>query len=395
MIRSAYKQASYGLAEISVRSELRNRFKTNILDSWFLQSSVKFGIGQFKADKELGVDKRIFGGKKNLGRRNNGLISNEEWKELRLLPLYIIGEAPQKGNRKFEFFHEKIVFKPRNGEKHDLFLPKLRNNYNKVYSQLLRLAEEKSIAITITLSNDFICLSYDEQKLRETRYRTPLKSRYAGIDLNPNYIGVSVFDGNSRLVETKLFSLKELTGKHTNQDKLNHETIEIGHAIGKWLSHLQVNNVFCEELSFNKGDSGLGKNFNRLTKNQWKRERFTATIEKYFKVIYINAAYSSTIGNIMNPTLPDPIAASAEIARRGWEVVINKSKKFYPDLISKRELECRWKDVLFSDFKNWKELHDFVKKIAKVRYRNPLPQGESFRKFKSDNSCVCVADNFY
>ena len=393
MIRSAYKQASYGLAEISVRAELRERFKSSKLDSWFIQSAVKFGIGQFKADKELGVDKRVFGGKKNLRRRNKGLITNEDWKELRLSPLYIIGEAPQKGNRKFDFLLDKIIFKPWSGEKHEIALPKLRKNYKKIYEQLVRLASEKIIPITVTLTSEFICLSYDEQKLVENKYKPPIKGRYAGIDLNPNYIGISVFDGD-KLVATKLFNLKELTGKNTNQDKLNHETIEIGHSIGRWLKHLRVSNVFCEELSFSQGDSGIGKDFNRLTKNQWKREKLTASIEKYFKVIYINAAYSSTIGNLNHPNLPDPVAASAEIARRGFECVVNKSKKFYPDLISKRELEDRWKETEFPDFKNWKELHDFVKKIAKLRYRNPLPKEEFYRKFKSEKSSVYIVDNF-
>lgn len=393
MIRSAYKSASYGLAEISVRAELRDRFKESKLDSWFLQSAVKFGIGQFLADKELKVEKRVFGGKKNLKRRNKGLISSEEWKELRISPLYIIGEAPQKGNRKFEFHQDKIVFKPYRGEKHELFLPELRNNYKRIYEKLVRLAEEKLIAITVTLTSEFICLSYDEAKLKETKYKKPIKDRYAGIDLNPNYIGVSVFD-SSGLVETKLFSLKELTGKHSNQDKLNHETIEIGHNIGCWLSHLRVNKVFCEELTFSQGDSGLGKNFNRLTKNQWKREKLTSAINKYFKIIYINAAYSSTIGNLNHPNLPDPVAASAEIARRGWEVVVNKSKKFYPELIEKIDLERRWKDVQFPDFSSWKELHDFVKKKAGLRYRNPLPSEESFRKFVSEKSSVYIVDNF-
>ena len=44
MIRSAYKAASFGLAEISVREELRNRFSSTQLDSWFQQSAVKSGI---------------------------------------------------------------------------------------------------------------------------------------------------------------------------------------------------------------------------------------------------------------------------------------------------------------------------------------------------------------
>ena len=393
MIRGAYAQASYGLAEISVREELRNRFSSSRLDSWFVQSAVKFGMGQYKADKELGVEKRVFGGKKNLKRRNSGLISREEWRSLRISPLYIIGESMQKGNRKFDFYEDKIIFKPWRGELHELKLPSLRKNFSKIYSNLVILASEKATPITVSLTSTHICLTFDETKLELEKYKSPIKGRYAGIDLNPNYIGVSVFDG-SKLIETKLFSLKELTGKNKSEAKISHESIEVGHTIGRWLKQLRVDHVFCEQLNFKQGDSGLGKNYNRLTKNQWKREKFTSILEKYFKVAYINAAYSSTIGNLNHPNLPDPVAASAEIARRGFEVVVNKSKKFYPELISKRELERRWKDVSFPEINSWKELHDFIKKTAKLRYRNPLPSEESFRIFKSEKSSVYIVDNF-
>jgi len=44
MYRSAYSAASVGVAEISIRTDLTNRYK-NQLDSWFLQSAIKRGIG--------------------------------------------------------------------------------------------------------------------------------------------------------------------------------------------------------------------------------------------------------------------------------------------------------------------------------------------------------------
>ena len=47
-------------------------------------------------------DKRIvFGGKKNLLRRQHSLLSKDEWKDIRLGQLNIIGEACKHGNRKF------------------------------------------------------------------------------------------------------------------------------------------------------------------------------------------------------------------------------------------------------------------------------------------------------
>lgn len=388
LIRSAYKQASYGLAEISLRND--ERFKNSKLDSWFTQSAIRSGIGMFKSDFATNRTKRIFGGKKNFNRRCKNFISNQEWKEKRLLPLYVIGEAPQKGNRKFNFDYYSITFKPYKGKKIEINLPKMNSNWSELWKEAIILATNKVIPITVFLTADHICLTFDDKIVKKSikTKPKPIKNRYAGIDLNPNYIGISVFD-NNKLIDTKLFNLSELTGKCKNENKIKHETREISNAIGKWLTHLRVNRVFIEELNFKQGSLNKGKNLNRLCKNQWKRSDFTSTLEKHFKLYSINAAYTSTIGNILEPTLPDPIAASSAIAKRGYELVIKKSKKFYPELPSIKELKDRWKETEFPDFNSWKELHDFIKN-SNLRYRVPIPEKEGFRIFQNQSSMVGV-----
>lgn len=388
MIRSAYKFACDNLKEIEVRGKLRDRFD-GILDSWYQQSAVKYGMGQAKADKELGVFSRIFGGKKNLIRRSSGYISNEEWKECRLTPLYLIGESPAYGNRKFDFFVDRIIFKPFKSKKIEIILPNMRKNYMKMWAEAVRLSLEKEIPITISLTKFRINITFDNKRVKTSinKFQPPVKNRYAGVDLNPNYIGISIYD-NHVLVSTRLFSLKDLTGKNINENKLQHETIEIGHSIGKWLKSQQVDFVFCEKLTFDNA-SLKSKNLNRLCKNQWKKTVLLESINKYFKIYYVNAAYSSTIGNVLNTTLPDPVAASAEIARRGFEIVIQKSKKFYPELPTKEYLQDLWKETEIFSVKTWKELHDWIKN-AKLKYRVPLPPVESFRIFQSRHSRVGV-----
>ena len=395
MIRSAYAQARLGLAEISVRAELRERFKQSPLDSWFIQSAVKSGMGMADADRKLEIDNRIFGGKKNFKKRCEGKITSEEWKELRLLPLYSIGEAIPKGNRKFDFHSDKIIFKPYKGVKIEIPIPSLKKNWRKLYDNLVLLTNQKSIPVTVSLTSKGIALSFDEQKVSDSykNFKKPIETRYAGIDLNPNFIGISVFDGN-RIVATKLYKLSELTGKISSDKKLECETFEIANDLGRWLKHLQVNYVFIEELSFAKGDSGLGKNFNRLTKNKWKREKFLDCLGKYFKLIKINAAYTSTIGNVLHPELPDAVAASTEVAQRGYRIVVQKLKQqFYPPLPEHKDIADRWKETDIPLVNDWKELHNFLKK-AGLRYRVPHPPDESFRIFKSEKSSVYIVDNF-
>ena len=152
------------------------------------------------------------------------------------------------------------------------------------------------------------------------------------------------------------------------------------------MKHLRVDKVFVEELKFKNGDKKKGKGFNRLVINKWKRSTFDRILAKYYKTYKVNAAYSSTIGNVLNPTLPDPVAASTEIARRGYRLTISKNGQFYPELPAKSYIEDRWKKPDVPDFKEWKELHDWLK-LTGLKYR--VDVGSSmFRTFESRRSCV-------
>jgi hypothetical protein len=120
-----------------------------------------------------------------------------------------------------------------------------------------------------------------------------------------------------------------LTGKNASFNKLDHETKEIFQYIGKKLKSLQVEYVFLEDLKFDSKSKKKSKGFNRLTINQWNRNTPYSILSKYFKnkIFKVNAAYSSTIGNCLY-NYPDPINASLEIGRRGFDVIILKKKNY-------------------------------------------------------------------
>lgn len=393
--RVAYKHASLGLTELDVRHHCKSLFSSS--DSWLLQSAVKKGIGQFKADFELAklenrefTGNRIFGGKKNFIRRNKGLITHEEWKECRLESLYFIGEAPVYGNRKFSFNVDSITFKPYKGAKFELSFPTLHGNWSKEYQNIVEATTNKAIPVTVSLDEKFIYLSFEENKLKTKKPKKIIKGRYLGIDLNPNYIGVSYFDENKELLDTTLYNFKGLTGKNINHDKLKHEVREVAIAIGSQAQHYQVEYIFVEELKFGQGDKKKGKAFNRLTTSQFLFNEFIRMLSKFGVVKKVNAAYSSTIGNIVHHQYPDPIAASMEIARRGIESrVVKGSKSFYPAMVQIEELQRRWKDVVFPKFGSWIELHRYLK-VTGLKYRVPIPDIGMFRLFSSISSQVLV-----
>ena len=412
VIRIAYNRFREGLSEKEIRLFLKtmNLYSESItIDSWFIQSGIYKAKEMFNKDLETSKSsgifpKRIFGSKNNLIKRSKGLISKEEFKNNRILPLLIIGEVPYKGNRKFNFTNaEFIEFKPFRNCNININLPKLRKNLKSELEALIKYAALKKIPYQIQLSDKFIWITFNSTKLKELEKEniySPVKNRYCGIDLNPNYIGFSVKDPvSNKIIHTEQIDLKNLTGKFACPNKLNYETIEIFHYIGRKLKSLDVEYIFLEDLNFKNGNKGLGKRFNRLTINQWSRNLPYEILSKYFKnkIFKVNAAYSSTIGNCLYD-YSDPINASLEIGRRGFEVIILKKKNekgvssFYPKFnLSMMREEIR-NQTAHLELNSWKELHTFLKNSG-LRYRVSLDEVKSLhrvfsRKFYSQRSRV-------
>ncbi len=412
IIRIAYNRFREGLSEKEIRLFLKTmnlHSESIVIDSWFIQSGIykakEMYSKDLEASKSSGIfPKRIFGSKSNLIKRSKGLISKEEFKNNRIIPLLIIGEAPKSGNRKFNFTNtEFIEFKPFNKCKISISLPKLRKNIKSELESLIKFSNSNKIPYQIQLSDKFIWITFDNFKLEDLEKQNkyvPVKNRCCGIDLNPNYIGFSVKE-NDKIIHTEEIDLKNLTRTNINYDKLNHETIEIFHYIGRKLKSLNVEYVFLEDLNFKNGNKGLGKRFNRLTINQWNRNLPFEILSKYFKnkIFKVNAAYSSTIGNSLY-NFSDPINASLEIGRRGFEVIILKKRNkegvsgFYPEFnLLKMRDELR-KQTAGLELNSWKELHTFLKN-SKVRYRVSLDDASTLhkvfcRKFYSKKSKVII-----
>ena len=389
VIRSSYSQDK---SEKELRSYFKSFSNLPDLDSWFIQSGIKYGLGQKKADVELDVKTRIFGSKSNFLDRLKNKISKDEYQQRRLMPLFVIGEANREGNRKFDFSHiidsNKIIFKPKRGMKIDVSLPNLRKNIKRQLHFIEMLTHDEVLPITISLTSTHICISYDETLITKQEKYVGSRNKILGIDLNPNYIGTSIQDKSGKVIDTKMWKLNELTGKSGESsshgkskylsNKLLHETREIAKEVINFSKSHHVGLIAIEKLNFAQGDKKLGKNFNRLTSNVWKRTEFVRLLKKYakilnIKVVDVNAAYSSTIGNILNSSYPDPIASSIEIGRRGNTWI------FYPDLILKEDLSNLWKEAKDWIYESWIELHVLIKKSG-MKYRVPISNEIVFKQ---------------
>lgn len=264
VVRFSYNRFKEGLKEIEVRSKCRQIFKAN---SWFIQCAIKEGKAVFEKFKEKKV---IFGGKKNLKDYLKKLISKEEYKQRKLSPVTIQGERNYKGNRlfNFKFNEEKLELKLSRADHREIKLPKLRGNLRKKLSVLQDLIEQKKATVTVKFDEEFIWLTYDESLLDTERFKDLKVSRVLGLDLNPNYIGLSVLEFNNedkfKVLHKKVFDLRALntTSKKSSVDKASKyltnkrkfELIEICHEISKLISYWKCLKLSIEDLSIKSSD---------------------------------------------------------------------------------------------------------------------------------------------
>jgi IS605 OrfB family transposase len=340
-------------------------------------------------------DKRItFGSKLLFKRKCKGLITNEEWKEKRLKRLYTQGETFKYGNRYFDldFYNNQIIFKYDRNNYYILDVKPSKNQLKELI-KLQELCENKQSKYTISLGENDICISFEEIKSEEKiNY---IENRFIGIDLNPSCIGISILEYKDKLeiLKTYSFDFKNITDKILRENKnlnnkLNYEILEISKRISNISKQFKCKFIFIEDLEF----KDYTKYNNRLLNNLWKRNMFIDNLQKRCninnqKLFKVNPAYTSFIGNCMYDYV-DPINASIEIGRRGFECIILKNKKFYPTFYLKESLKHQWKETVNDIINNWRELFNLIKN-SKLSYRISLNEcNYSFDVFRKKSRMV-------
>ena len=454
---------NYEKGSSNLIQKLKSLNNINLMNSWFIQCAVNeayqlfksylYRIDEFnqkldrktellnkenrtfKENKELRklfkakFPKIIFGGKYNFYDRCSLNISKDEFKLKRLNPLYSIGTAkPYKGNQKFRISEDltKVIFQPKCKEKYELTLIGVTKGYKKILNKLYIHQLNKDLPITYKLRNDYIYISFEEDKLYKDEFDfKKIKDRYMSLDLNPNYIGYSIIDwkssSNFKIIDSGVYSFKELndiykTLKGTDSsnkkkiwlnNKRNHEIIEVAKNLINKCCYYKVENFIVEDLNIKVCDRNKCKNYNRLCNNTWIRNKFLNNIQKRCKIFNINylevlPQYSSFTGNIIfrSLNLPDQVLSSIEISRRGFEfrhqyvlkdedvkknivkIDINNDKIF-KDLFIKSMEEFNVQET----FKDIVDVYFYFKRNSKLLYRVSLDNFSScFREFLTKQS---------
>ena len=447
VIYNKMKEQKYSGKQLrNLPSSLNN---LELLDTWMIENTIK------EAERICATEKKdqhiVFGGKKNLLRRQKNLISKEEWKDIRLGQLNIVGEACKHGNRKFRISDNLlyILFQPaslkRKSDNMKLFMPNLKKGIKKILNKLKDLQNECSIPISYKLGLKYIYLTFDESKIFKNIENRQKKNRIFAIDLNPNYIGYSVVDWmnerdfnviktgcyNFKKLNDKQFALKltkkqrkelkrkerlNITNKAKNKNvyfnnKRKHEIIEVAKDIVNVAKQYQCDLVVTEDLNIKSQDKSKGKNLNRLCNSFFIRNTFINNLNKRCNINGIQfqkvmPAYSSFIGNFLyrSLNLPDPILASIELGRRGYEfnaqyiektkekskTIVQPSLKKFDDLVSKSLEEFGIKE----NFKDLIDLYYMFQKDSKMMYRVPFKKDLKWSKFKCNKSYISELDKF-
>lgn len=270
----------------------------------FTQSHL-FNSAQYNAKDiyQLNKDKKvIFGGKKLFLDRVNNKISKEEFQLKKLMPLYSVGEAIQKGNRLFKIIDENnILFKPCRDVKINLKLNSIGNNYKKKLKQLIKLQDSKQISISYKLDSEYVYIIFDNSRIESNFYKTK-KNRVIAVDLNPNYLGYSIVDWKDeneyQIIDKGVFDISAINEKENNlkcsssnkrklyiKNKRDYELIKIARKLFDLAKHYKCEIFAIEELDIKTKDLNKGKRLNKLINNQWNRNKFISVLKKLVIVL--------------------------------------------------------------------------------------------------------------
>ena len=246
------------------------------------------------------------------------------------------------------------------------------------------------------------------------------------IDMNPNYIGWSIIDWKSEsdfnIIKSDVISIKKLNDYDQSlkdkglsseskerkyiSNKRNYETLQISKNLINKAIYYKCQIFSIEDLNIKSGDCNKGRKFNKLVNNNWCRNKLINNLVKRcnifgIKLLQVKPEYSSFIGNFLFRTLnlPDPILASIEISRRGYEFYnqyITKVKEIKKNIIQPKIDQFRnlWiKSLEEFDLKdNWldfKQLYLYFKK-SKLKYRLSIDNNLQFSRVFSGKSQLSV-----
>jgi IS605 OrfB family transposase len=358
-------------------------------DAHFINSAVKRAEGIYKSAETRGQDKITFG-QKAFDRYHAKEITKDQLKKERAFAIYSIGEANQKGNRKYNFLsYDTFVFKPDNDHHFGFRLYPTSKNRIKYLKAIHQLANNKLAPITVTIDKKFIYFTFDIAAIQDVARPNIQNSRILGVDMNPNNFGYVIKDQSViyqaeklDFMDLRLYTLKGFASdsdeKKNLTNKKNYEVIQAAYYVVEQAIQFHCEAISLEQLDGMKGKT-KNKHFNRAVNNDFKRTLFKSIIQKLcaernIKFIEIMPAYTSFWGHVKyHHKLDDPCSAAACIADAGM-IGLDQLKKgekrqcWFKQVMINRLLYVknsylnRWNETDLN-FDSIEDLHKSIKKL--------------------------------
>ena len=379
VVRYAFNRALEGKSKFDIFSLLNDLNNVDVLDLSWKREAAKLGYAIAKAalaryketnnSKDLKV---IFGGKNLFYKRSIGKITRDEYKKsYKLQPITCEGsKADSLGNRKFKFDFNTFEGTVRLGKDVIPFSCHKTSKRNMMLlARLQELVLRKEIGFTCKLTSEYFYIVFDLDKLPIEKPYKRREDVTLAIDMNPNYVGLSITDKNNNVLHRRCYDLSRIT----NNNKRKYELTQVVLEIKKLCVKYGVCYVGFEKLKMQPSDKGKGRLFNRQCNNEWCRLYFVNSLKKHLTLIgckyqELAAQYSSFIGQLTNPNDTDSVAASIELNRR-----LKEFKKQYIDrtepkgsvVYPKFSLDYlnRWKKEGVSEgkIKDWRTAYQYIK----------------------------------
>ena len=329
--RWAYNRALDGMGKFEIFKLIPAINNADELDRSWKEQAVKDGYGKAqsaiararKEAKDSGEEyvrpSVIFGGRGLFYKRLRGRIDREEFlRERKPFPVTCEGSrSDSRGNRKFKFDPVTLtgtVMTDRGKVPFSCF-PTSRGNMRLLLDLQERIMRGEC-GMTCRITPEYFYVVFDVEKSDVEEKYAPDRRVTLGIDMNPNYIGLSVADGESVLLR-RAYDLTGIRGNNKRKYELTQIVLDIKGICRRY----RVSAVGYEELTMPASDKGKGRRFNRQVNNEWCREYFVNSLRKHMALVgcrcyEIAPQYSSFIGCMMHPEETDSVAASMEINRR-------------------------------------------------------------------------------
>ena len=399
----------------------------DLMDSYMVLCAYRRARSMYKRynkerEEPLG-HKLIFGKRKNLIKTSKHTLTKKEFKKLRILPLFLEGQKDSFANRRVRIKDKHTLEFVVNGKV--IFVFRVSDKRCGILNQLKKKQDAKQMPITYTIGDDYITITYNQKLLTVPKNHNLLANRIMSIDMNPDYIGITIFDVDqdshirnilkayvidwSTITELQK-ELKQASNSESNKYLTNKRKHEIKN-VGKFISDLSVfykcKYIAIEDLDFDSNCKGFRNS--KWNRNLVFQSLFKHSVENGVTILRVNPAYTSIIGNIVcRHNIPDMCRSAYEIGYRAVKGLQNGNfDKDWVDtnqylhsldkiklFITKSLEECGGKDKELKEVNKltFNNVNEFIHR-NKIRYRVSIEDckdNETVYIFKNDKSLVKI-----